>query len=151
MTTVSTVKNITVAYNPNDFYYMNAKNSEGVATTDTSLTTRKNYCDTKKNSDINGNKVSMKCEINDDKLKVNGTTIAKNNDNYENYLSHCYDKALCINEDNQKKINNLQLKHDGADERHGDINIYYNRELLKTYNLGIGIVGVGIMIYFFYK
>jgi hypothetical protein len=93
----------------------------------------------------------MKCEINDDKLKVNGNVISSQDVNYGNYLAKCYDKELCINEDNQVKINNLQLKHDGADERHGDINIYYNRELLKTYNLGIGIVGVGIMIYFFYK
>jgi len=155
MTTVSTVKNITVAYNPNDFYYMNAKNSADEPANTApigGLSTHENYCDTKKNSDIFGNKFSMKCEISNGVLKVNGTTIAKqNNNDYENYLSHCYDKALCINEDNQKKINNLQLKHDGADERHGDINIYYNRELLKTYNLGIGIVGVGIMIYFFYK
>ena len=151
MTTVSTVKNITVAYNPNDFFYMNAKNSEGVATTDISLTTRKNYCDTKKNTDINGNINSMKCEINNGKLIVNGNVISSNNENYGNYLSNCYDKALCINEDNQIKINNLQLKHDGADERHGDINIYYNHELLKSYNLGIGIIGVSIMIYFFYK
>jgi hypothetical protein len=118
----------------------------------TSAPTDPQYMCSKKNSDIFGNKFSMKCEISNGVLKVNGTTIAKqNNNDYENYLSHCYDKALCINEDNQKKINNLQLKHDGADERHGDINIYYNRELLKSYNLGIGIVGVGIMIYFFYK
>jgi hypothetical protein len=177
MTTVSTVKNITVAYNPNDFYYMNAKNSEGkpannaTAATDNIYENQKAYCITKKNTDINGNINTdiygnintdingningninyIKCEISNGGLKVNGTTIAKDNNNYGNYLSNCYDKALCINEDNEKKINNLQLKHDGADERHGDINIYYNRELLKTYNLGIGIVGVGIMIYFFYK
>jgi hypothetical protein len=149
MTTVSTVKNITVAYNPNDFYYMNAKNSEGkpannaTAATDNIYEKQKAYCITKKNTYM--------CEISNGGLKVNGTTISKTNADYVTYLSNCYDKALCINEDNQKKINNLQLKHDGADERHGDINIYYNRELLKTYNLGIGIVGVGIMIYFFYK
>jgi hypothetical protein len=123
MTTVSTVKNITVAYNPNDFYYMNAINSDGAPANNATGGTRSThaaYCIAKRTTNC-------------------ATDACK------------YDKALCINEDNQKKINNLQLKHDGADERHGDINIYYNRELLKTYNLGIGIVGVGIMIYFFYK
>ena len=149
MTTVSTVKNITVAYNPNDFYYMNAINSEGkpannaTGATDNIYENQKAYCITKKDTNM--------CEISNGVLKVNENVISSENENYGTYLSNCYDKALCINEDNQKKINNLQLKHDGADERHGDINIYYNRELLKTYNLGIGIVGVGIMIYFFYK
>lgn len=155
MTTVSTVKNITVAYNPNDFFYMNAKNSEGApaqnATGSGNSSTHQNYCNAKKNSDINGNINSMKCEINNGKLIVNGNIISSNNENYGNYLSNCYDKALCINEDNEIKINNLQLKHDGADERRSDINIYYNYELLKSYNLGIGIIGVSIMIYFFYK
>jgi hypothetical protein len=125
MTTVSTVKNITVAYNPNDFYYMNAINSADEPANTAPIggsSTHENYCNTKR-------------------------TATCANDGYA-----CkYDKALCINEDNQKKINNLQLKHDGADERHGDINIYYNRELLKSYNLGIGIIGVCIIIYFFYK
>ena len=126
MTTVSTVKNITVAYNPNDFFYMNAKNSEGAQAqnatgTDTS---HKEYCKVKKSAGCKSGAKGIACT---------------------------YDKALCINEDNQIKINNLQLKHDGADERHGDINIYYNYELLKSYNLGIGIIGVSIMIYFFYK
>jgi len=124
MTTVSTVKNITVAYNPNDFYYMNAKNSEGAPAKNAPIdgsSTHEAYCKVKREAECS----------NDNACK--------------------YDKALCINEDNQIKINNLQLKHDGADERHGDINIYYNRELLKSYNLGIGILGVGIMIYFFYK
>lgn len=128
MTTVSTVKNITVAYNPNDFFYMNAKNSQGKSAqnatgTDTSYT-HKDYCKVKKSADCTNADQQDVCK---------------------------YDKALCINEDNQIKINNLQLKHDGADERHGDINIYYNYELLKSYNLGIGIIGVSIMIYFFYK
>jgi hypothetical protein len=110
-----------------DFYYMNAKNSADKpaqnATGDTP-STHAAYCIAKRAADCDAAADKDACK---------------------------YDKALCINEDNQKKINNLQLKHDGADERHGDINIYYNRELLKTYNLGIGIVGVGIMIYFFYK
>ena len=127
MTTVSTVKNITVAYNPNDFFYMNAKNSVGAQAqnaTGKGAQANKDYCKVKKNADCT-------------------TAVEK--------VACTYDKALCINEDNQIKINNLQLKHDGADERHGDINIYYNYELLKSYNLGIGIIGVSIMIYFFYK
>jgi hypothetical protein len=152
MTTVSTVKNITVAYNPNDFYYMNAKTSEGApaknATNGTS-STHKGYCDVKKSDD---DKIVCKQNKNGNWIiSKNGNNVDSNNFIYETYLGNCYDKALCINEDNQVKINNLQLKHDGADERHGDINIYYNRELLKSYNLGIGIIGVGIMIYFFYK
>lgn len=125
MATVSTVKNITVAYNPNDFFYVTALNSSGAAFNNSDNTN----CD----------------EI--DRTIYNRTDCSTLTDTNRN----CYENELCINKSNAKKINSLQTNHDGSSERRNDKNVDYNRELLRSYNLGIGIVGVGAMFYFFYK
>jgi hypothetical protein len=124
MATVSTVKNITVAYNPNDFFYVTALNSYG--------------------NNFNSNNTD--CQISRtefDRKKCYPLT--------QDNRTQCYDNELCINKSNAKKINSLQTNHDGSSERRNDKNVDYNRELLRSYNLGIGIVGVGAMFYFFYK
>jgi hypothetical protein len=126
MATVSTVKNITIAYNPNDFFYVTALNSDDK---------------TFNNSD------NTNCD------NINRTTYNRKNcyPLTDDNRRQCYDNELCINKSNAKKINSLQTNHDGSSERRNDKNVDYNRELLKSYNLGIGIVGVGAMLYFFYK
>lgn len=123
MATVSTVKNITVAYNPNDFFYVTALNSDG----------------NKFNNSNNTN-----CSI--DRTTYNRSKCSELDDK-----SSCYNNELCINKSNALKINSLQSNHDGSNERNSDKNVDYNRELLRSYNLGIGIVGVGAMFYFLYK
>jgi len=124
MATVSTVKNITIAYNPNDFFYVTALNSSG--------------------NNFNSNNTD--CSIYE-------TTDANSRSNCPTLIdkSNCYNTELCINKSNAKKINSIQTNHDGSSERRNDKNVDYNRELLRSYNLGIGIVGVGAMFYFFYK
>ena len=126
MATVSTVKNITVAYNPNDFFYVTALNSMSE----------------KFNNSINSN-----CE-NIDRNTYSRTKCSTLTDTNR---SNCYENELCINKSNAKKINSLQTNHDGSSERRNDKNVDYNRELLKSYNLGIGIVGIGAMFYFLYQ
>jgi hypothetical protein len=126
MATVSTVKNITIAYNPNDFFYVTALNSSG---------------NPFNNSD------NTNCQINRSTYGRNECSSTNSTD----YKSKCYENELCINKSNAKKINSLQTNHDGSSERRNDKNVDYNRELLRSYNLGIGIVGVGAMFYFFYK
>lgn len=125
MATVSTVKNITIAYNPNDFFYVTALNSDDK---------------TFNNSD------NTNCQI--DRTTYNRKKCYPLTDDNRR---QCYDNELCINKSNAKKINSLQTNHDGSSERRNDKNVDYNRELLRSYNLGIGIVGVGAMFYFFYK
>ena len=139
MATVSTVKNITIAYNPNDFFYVTALNSSGnIFNSDNTncndivdiTTYNRTYCSPLIDSNI-----------------TNCYTLNANDANIKN----CYDNELCINKFNANKINQLQSNHDGSSERRNDKNVDYNRELLRSYNLGIGIVGVGAMFYFFYK
>ena len=126
MATVSTVKNITIAYNPNDFFYVTALNSDDKTFNNSNNTD----CDNINRTTYNRKKCYPLTDDNRTK---------------------CYDNELCINKSNAKKINSLQTNHDGSSERRNDKNVDYNRELLRSYNLGIGIVGVGAMFYFFYK
>jgi len=132
MATVSTVKNITVAYNPNDFFYVTALNSSGNNFNNSDNTD----CSIYENTDAISTYSRSNCS------SANVTATDKFN---------CYNTELCINKSNAKKINSLQTNHDGSSERRNDKNVDYNSEILRSYNLGIGIVGVGAMFYFFYK
>jgi len=127
MATVSTVKNITVAYNPNDFFYVTALKSD----------------DTPFNNSNNTN-----CSIYETPEAI---SEYRSNCSSTTVTSECYHNELCINKSNAQKINSLQTNHDGSSERRNDKNVDYNRELLKSYNLGIGIVGIGAMFYFLYQ
>jgi hypothetical protein len=128
MATVSTVKNITIAYNPNDFFYVTALNSDDKTFNNSNNTD----CSIYKTPDA----ISK---------------YSRSNCSSTNFTSGCYHNELCINKSNAQKINSLQTNHDGSSERRNDKNVDYNRELLKSYNLGIGIVGIGAMFYFLYQ
>jgi len=120
---MSEIKNLTIAYNPNDFYYYNAKFTDG-----TNVRTNDSYYD------------NNKC-----------TTLMESNFDCKNDLNKCFDKEMCKNRKNAIKINAIQTNHDGADMRHIDTSVDYNRELLKSYNLAIGSLGILAIVYFLYK
>ena len=131
MATVSTVKNITVAYNPNDFFYVTALKSDDTPFNDSNNTNCSTYETPEAISEYRSN--------------CSSTNVTNNE------KSGCYHNELCINKSNAQKINSLQTNHDGSSERRNDKNVDYNRERLKSYNLGIGIVGIGAMFYFLYQ
>lgn len=122
---MSSIKNLTVAYNPNDFYYYNAKFSD--------------------NSEINTNDVDTIC------YNYINTSIVCNREDTKKNLENCYDKEVCINRKNAMKIHEIQTNHDGAGIRNIDVIVDYNRELLKSYNLAIGSLGILAIFYFLYK
>lgn len=117
---MSEIKSLTVAYNPNDFYYYNAtfSDKEKVNTNDP-------Y------NDNNKCRSYMNIECND--------------------VNSCYDKEICKNRNYAMKIKDLQTNHDGADMRNIDTSVDYNRELLKSYNLVLGSLGILATFYFLYK
>lgn len=117
---MSEIKSLTVAYNPNDFHYYNAKFSDK-----SNVNTNEPYIDNNKCTSY------MNIECND----VNG----------------CYDKEICKNRKYAMKIKDLQTNHDGADVRNIDTSVDYNHELLKSYNLVIGSLGILATFYFLYK
>ena len=59
-------------------------------------------------------------------------------------------KNLCDNYTYSTTIQNLQTSHTGADTRHTDAIKQYNYELLKTVNLGIGVVYLSVILYYTY-
>jgi hypothetical protein len=125
---MSEIKNITIAYNPNDFFYINASTSED----EKFFEKYPSYCETRLTN-------------------VNRDTCGNLSNATKEEASACYDKELCINVSNSIKINSIENNHDGADRRVNDMNINYNHEILKSYNLGIGIIGILTYFYFLYK
>jgi len=141
---MSEIRNITIAYNPNDFFYYKSpllsdggdivtgfKTGDSTFDIGTECTAKKQYPPNNSNNTIN-------CR--DDMRNKNVDVIKQ-----------CYDRELCINRDNALRINKLQTNHDGSSIRKEDVFSDYNRELLKSYNLAIGSLGIIIMFYFFYK
>jgi hypothetical protein len=132
---MSNIKNITVAYNPNDFHYYNATFSEKYSN-NRLVNTNDSYADSNFClSRIDGN------------IECRTSTITGNTD----LLQQCYDKEVCINRTNAMKIRDIQTNHDGAYTRNVDTSIDYNRELMNSYNLAIGSLGILIMFYFLYE
>ena len=131
---MSDIKNLTVAYNPNDFYYYNATFSDESKVNTNQVYLDDNTCNTYISGNISGN---IDCRISE---------ISNSND-----VKSCYNRELCINRQNAMKIKYLQTNHDGADMRNVDTSVDYNRELLKSYNLAIGSLGILAIFYFLYK
>jgi hypothetical protein len=56
--------------------------------------------------------------------------------------------SLCLqNEQKTKRLKQLLDKHSGTNQKYNDTKKYYNRELLYTINLAVGI---GLLSYYFY-
>ena len=144
---MSEIKNLTVAYNPNDFFYY--KSPLFSDNTDILNNIVNNTCSTKKciNRNEQGECIDSCRTIDPDKIPENVDINA----NDKTTRARCYDKELCINRENALKINKLQTNHDGATIRKDDVFSDYNHEVLKSYNLAIGSLGIIIMFYFFYK
>ena len=121
-------KNITVAYNPNDFFYVNAITSAGSK----SSTIDADFCPSKKEVNITRAECLKKNDKDDD-------------------INTCYDKELCINIDNAKKIYELENRHDGTGEKYNNVNAEYRHEIVKSYNLGIGVLVIGYLCTIFYR
>jgi uncharacterized sporulation protein YeaH/YhbH (DUF444 family) len=134
---MSEIKNLTVAYNPNDFFYYSANFSDGTKITNDSTDNTKcvTYIAAAGNIEIVGN------------IDCRTSTISGNTD----LMNTCYNKELCINRDNANQLLQLQTNHDGATTRKDDVSMDYNRELLKSYNLAIGCLGVLTVFYFLYE
>jgi hypothetical protein len=89
----------------------------------------------------------------------NGNTVPEicNNNNISDYCPTKNDscinflKETCTNYDNSKKIKQIQTHHSGANSRFADSTSFYNKEILKSMNLGVGIIYLSVMIYINYK
>ena len=118
-----TNKNIQVGYNPKDFFYQNALRSGDMPS-------------------------SMECSkiLNDpyDKSKCKGEEFVNNR-------KDCLDREVCQNKALADIILNIQQTHSGSVGKYDDSKSIFNKELFKTANLSIGIVGLMVLIYRFRK
>jgi hypothetical protein len=113
--------NINVGYNPKDFFYMNAVKAN----------------DMPKNCDEILNRPYDKANCVGEKF----------NDNQR----ECLERELCRNKQLADTILDIQQTHSGSIGKFNDTQMIFNRELFKTANLSIGIIGLMVLIYRFRK
>ena len=63
-------------------------------------------------------------------------------------IGDCYKQSYCDNKAKGQSIIDLQSVHTGADGRFSDTKNKYNMQLLTTINLGVGIIGIGVFIFY---
>uniref|UniRef100_A0A6C0E9H0 Uncharacterized protein n=1 Tax=viral metagenome TaxID=1070528 RepID=A0A6C0E9H0_9ZZZZ len=113
---------IDISYYGNDFFYSEAEKNNKMPS--------KERCDT-----LNPNDASW-----DNKCNTN---------NFSNNLQDCIDKELCINKTNFESNNKIISLQNTSYEKYLNTKEYYNKEVLKTINLGVGIVFlIGLSYYF---
>jgi|UniRef100_A0A6C0ARZ2 hypothetical protein len=110
----------TIGYSPNDFFYVNAQNNNMMPTED--------QCNSLQ---INDPTWTTKC----------------NGDNFMDNSLNCVNQALCQNKANAVNLQSVRNKNDGADSKFLDSTSVFNKTILNTINLSIGILLVGYLIY----
>ena len=61
----------------------------------------------------------------------------------------CLDTQLCKNKDYSVKILDMQKSHTASEQKYDDSQSVFNRELFKTANLSIGVIGLVVLVYRF--
>lgn len=113
--------NVEVGYDMKDFFYMNAIKSKDMPTKD-------------------------RCEEILNKVYVPSTCEGEE---FGNNRKDCLDRQLCENKNLSDTILDIQQIHSGSVGKYDDSQRIFNRELFKTANLSIGIVGLMVLIYRF--
>jgi hypothetical protein len=68
---------------------------------------------------------------------------------FNNNRQDCLDTQLCKNKDYSVKILDMQKSHTASKQKYDDSQSVFNRELFKTANLTIGIMGLVVLVYRF--
>lgn len=114
--------NINVGYNTKDFFYTNA---------------------------ISSGDMPNNCK------EILGTPYNKEDCKKDEYFidnrKECLDRKLCENKALADTILNIQQTNSGSKGKYKDSVNVFNRELFKTANLSIGIIGLMVLIYRFRK
>ena len=116
---------ILLAYSQNDFFY-NAVNY-----TDSDYN---NMC-----GNLFANEDTYNC-TSEQTWSLTGSTVTDKQTN-------CMNLELCRNRDTAGFLNNIKSVHSGAEERLSNTQASYNKSMIMTVNLAIGIVGIGYVIF----
>ena len=115
--------NVNIGYDMKDFFYMNAIKSKDMPT-------------------------KAKCE---EILNKAYQPIDCKGEEFNNNRQDCLDRQLCKNKKLADTILDMQQIHSGSEGKYADSQSIFNRELFKTANLTIGIVGLMVLMYRFRK
>jgi hypothetical protein len=144
--------NVLVGYSPNDFYYVQAEQSNELNES-VDCNNLKIYGNTR----VYGNTI-----VNDGTITLpNGTTIISGNVlalsnplwdsictyRFSDNSGNCLKRELCNNKTNATKLEDLQNTKLGAMEKFMNEKMNYDSILMNTINLGIGIVFLIVVIY----
>lgn len=122
--------NVTMDFNPNDFFYVNADKTDITdEKCNNSINGYRLISDTSCNYYIQASKdISKMPDMTDDSFKEWKTIMQK-----------CHKKELCANKDGYEKMNEIQNNNQYNQQYHNYLEIY-NNEYLKSFNLVAGIV-----------
>jgi hypothetical protein len=154
---------VTIAYNPNDFFYAKSYNNP----TDTQCTVllqndgSYNQCSSCYGIELSGNVNNIIgntymgiVDSNSAYVGNNGNVYVGNCDlnKWIDISSNCFNYQLCKNKDLAKKAFNMQNKYGDSAERYTNIKKEYDYAVLHAINIisGIFVVG-GITFYYMYE
>ena len=115
--------NVNIGYDMKDFFYMNAIKSNDMPK-------------------------DAKCE---DILNTAYEPTDCQGEKFNNNRQACLDRQVCKNKKLADTILDMQQIHSGSEGKYADSQSIFNRELFKTANLTIGIVGLMVLMYRFRK
>jgi hypothetical protein len=121
---MSNPNNILVAYSQNDFFY-NAVNY-----TDSDYN---NMC-----GNLLANEATYNCKSDETWASYDSALTDKQ--------TNCVNLELCRNRDTAGFLKNIKSVHSGAEERLSNTQASYNKSMIMTVNLAIGVVGIGYVI-----
>jgi hypothetical protein len=145
---------VTIAYNPNDFFYASSYNTPTADECSYILQNNSDYSKCKSCYGINFfGKIFGNTDI--------GNTFIGNTDIGNIYIkncdlgfwndmsSNCFKYELCKNKNLATLANNAQNNYNGADERYANIKKEYDYAMLQTINIVTGIIILGGVTYYY--
>ena len=116
------------------------------------------------NNDFHSNNSALVSNIFKDQSIKDVKTFCKNKNSYDFYSKNCNKQRktdeekqkcaaldkLCENNEKYNKLKEIQTTHYASSGRYNDTTQYHNTEMIKSVNLGIGIIGLSFIIYTLY-
>jgi len=123
--------NIIIGYTPNDFFYSTAGDMP-----------KEDEC--KNVYGDNGSALNGKKNADG---KPSGWDDICNDERFMDNSGNCIKHQLCINKQNVDFLVEKENSHLDAEKRNNDINVVYDRTIMDSVNLGIGILFILFLIY----
>jgi len=132
--------NIIIGYSANDFFYSTAGDMP-----------KDDVCLSSYGVDMDGNENTNGSALADMKDAAGNLFTSWddpcNDQNFMDNSGNCIKRQLCINKQNVDYLTEQENTHLDAEKRNNDINVIYDRTIMDSVNLGIGILFILFFIY----